>query len=291
MFKYYALIIAAVVMFGGCFKLNDVYRKYRGGGAVASISMSFISSLAAILPMMIIAGFDFSLTPFTALMCFVGIVNGLLFSYCSIMALGKINLSLYALFSMLGGMVLPFVQGIVFYDESITVAKTVCFVLIAAALVVSTGRIGGGGGGFIYYVGIFVLNGMSGVISKIFVSSPFAKTTTETYSMWGAIFSAVSCGIILFVIYSVRRPKEKENIFSILAASANGVTNKIANLFLVISLGFIDSSLQYPLVTGGVMIVSAVISLFDKEKAVKRSELVAVGIAFLGTLALFLIPV
>lgn len=291
MFKYYALIIAAVVMFGGCFKLNDVYRRLRGAGAVASISMSFISSVAAILPMMIIAGFDFSITPFTAIMCFAGIVNGLLFSYCSIMALGKINLSLYALFSMLGGMVLPFIQGIAFYDEPITVAKIVCFVLITIALVISTGKLDKVGGGFIYYAGIFILNGMSGVISKIFVSAPFEKTSSQTYSMWGSVLSAAVCGVILLMIYLVRKPEKGEGVLSILAASSSGIVNKVANLLLVISLGFVDSSLQYPLVTGGVMIVSAVFSLFDRDKKVKLSELISVGVAFLGTLALFLIPV
>ena len=124
-------------MFGGCFKLSDVYRKLRGSGAFASLSMCFISSVASILPLMIIGGFDFTITPFTLIMACAGAFNSILFTYCSIMALGKINLSLYALFSMLGGMVLPFVQGILFFGEPLTVAKAVCLAFIIAALVIS----------------------------------------------------------------------------------------------------------------------------------------------------------
>ena len=291
MFKYYALIIIAVIMFGGCFKLSDVYRKLRGSGAFASLSMCFISSAASILPLMMIGGFDFTITPFTLIMACAGALNSILFTYCSIMALGKINLSLYALFSMLGGMVLPFVQGILFFGEPLTVAKAVCLAFIIAALVISVKPEGKGMGGAIYYIGIFTLNGMSGVISKIFVSAEYAKASSEAYSMWGAIVSASLSGVIILVLILAGRSAGRESWLSVLVASGNGVTNKIANLFLVISLGFVDSSLQYPLVTGGVMIVSALISLLDREKKVKMRELVSVAVAFVGTLALFAIPI
>lgn len=38
---------------------------------------------------------------------------------------------------MFGGMVLPFLQGILFYGEKITVAKAVCFLFITVALVLT----------------------------------------------------------------------------------------------------------------------------------------------------------
>ena len=289
---YYGLIVVSVVMFGFCFKLSDVYRRVRGAGLAAVLSSALVSSLASIIPLAIIAGFNFESTPFTIIMAFSAALNGMLFTYCSLKALGKIDLALYSLFSMLGGMILPFVQGIAFYGEPITLAKGVCFVLISIALLISTKTGGKSKGGFIYYIGIFVLNGMSGVLSRIYVSSPYPKTSSSVYSLWGSIISFALAAIVIAVLLALGKINLKgESLRSVSVAAANGVVNKIANLLLVISLAFVDSSLQYPMVTGGVMIVSTVFSLLDKEKKTELRELISVALAFLGTLALFLIPI
>ena len=49
-------------------------------------------------------------------------------------------------------------------------------------------------------------------------------------------------------------------------------------------------SVQYPMVTGGTIIVSTAICFFGKSKPSRR-ELISVALAFLGVLALVLIPV
>jgi len=52
----------------------------------------------------------------------------------------------------------------------------------------------------------------------------------------------------------------------------------------------VEASVQYPMVTGGVMIVSTVISCFGKNKPSVK-ELASVGLAFIGMLTLFAIPI
>ena len=304
---YYLLIVLSVVMFGGCFKLNDLYRVRMGTSLKVSLHFALISSLAALPVLGAICKFAPTVTPFTLLIAALSAVNGVLFSFCSFKALGRINLSLYSLFSMLGGMALPFVQGILFFEEELTVAKSVCFVLIALALAVTVKPVSADKkGGFIYYVGVFVLNGMSGVLSKIFVSAPFEKSDSYSFSFWSAVCSVLLSLLVLAVILlcenrSMKFTSDSDNVCAkqkkvpgvktIGIAAANGVINKLANLILVISLAFVDTSVQYPMVTGGVIIVSTLICFFDKEKKPKKSDIISVIIAFFGTLALFLIPV
>ena len=69
----------------------------------------------------------------------------------------------------------------------------------------------------------------------------------------------------------------------------NGITNRVANFLLVIALAHVDASVQYPMVTGGVMIVSTLICFFGKNKPSKK-EMLSVILAFVGMLALFVIP-
>lgn len=147
-----------------------------------------VGAVAGLLVLIVINGFALEFSPFTLLMAAVSAINSMAFAFCAFRALDHINLSLFSVFSMLGGMILPFFQGIFFYGEGVTLAKGIC---------------------------------------------------------------------VLFII----------------AALAN-----------------VEASLQYPMVTGGTMIVSTVISCFGDKKPNKR-EIASVALAFLGMLALFVIPV
>ena len=275
-------------MFGGCFALSDVYRKLRSSSIASSMESSFIGSVAGLAVLLAVSRFDFQATPFTLLIALFSALTGIGFTFCSFKALDSANLSLYSLFSMLGGMILPFFQGILFYGEKITISKIVCviFVCIALALTVSCDK---KKKGTVYYIGVFVLNGMVGVLSKIFTSAPLEKTSAEWFSIWIAVFTAgISGALWLFFFRKKSMSKYTWQAFGV--SSLNGAINRIANFLLVIALVHIDASIQYPMVTGGVIIVSTLICFFGKNKPSKK-EILSVISAFFGMLALFLIKI
>ncbi len=70
----------------------------------------------------------------------------------------------------------------------------------------------------------------------------------------------------------------------------SGTGNKVANFLLVIALSHVDASVQYPMVTSGVMIISTLLCFFGPKKPSRR-ELLSVFVGFAGMLALFLIKV
>lgn len=285
---YYFLIIIAVIMFGGCFALNDVYQKMRGSSIKISMQFSALSSFAGLIVLLIVNGFKLEFTFFTLIMSIASAVVSIGFTFCSFKALGSINLSLYSLFSMLGGMVLPFVQGIIFYGEGITVAKIICILFIIAALVLTVER-GEKSKGYIYYAGVFVLNGLVGVISTLFTRANYPKTSSAGFSILIAICTTLLAILILLLRFG-KAAFEKMTFSSVGIGSAAGIVNRVANYLLLISLVHIEASVQYPLITGGVMIVSTVISYFGKNKPSKR-EVASVIMAFIGMLALFAIPI
>jgi drug/metabolite transporter (DMT)-like permease len=83
---------------------------------------------------------------------------------------------------------------------------------------------------------------------------------------------------------------EKFSFAGTAIGAASGIANKIANLVLVIALAHVDASVQYPMVTGGVMIVSTLICFFGKNKPSKK-EVLSIIVAFIGLLLLFAIPI
>ncbi|MBQ9976184.1 MAG: hypothetical protein IJP16_06700 [Clostridia bacterium] len=281
---YYITVIIAVILFGGGFALSDVYRRLRSSSIRSSLESSLIGAIAGLTVLLAVSG-GFQATPFTLFIAFLSALNSIAFMFFSFKALDCANLSVYSLFSMLGGMALPFFQGIIFYGENLTVAKLVAFLLITVALTLTVSR-GRSKNGIPYYIGVFILNGMSGALSKIFTSSPYEKTSPEWFSVWIAFFTAIVSLLLLLTLF--RKSEEKFTLKALAVSVGNGLFNRIANMLLVVALVHIDASVQYTLVTGGVIIVSTVISLFGKSKPSKK-ELLSVAVAFLGTLALFLI--
>ena len=286
---YYMLILIAVVTFGGNFALNDVYRKLRGSDFASSMESSFIGSVAGLIVLFAISGFDFQVTRFTLWIALLKALCSVGFTLCSFKALDTVNLSLYSLFSMLGGMVLPFFQGILFYDEPMTVAKIVCVVCIGVALSLTVSRNADKKSGAIYYIGVFVLNGMVGVLSKIFTAAPCEKTNAEWFSIWCAVFTAMLAAIG-WLCYRKKSIAPRFTGKALLVGSVNGIMNRVANFLLVIALVHVEASVQYPMITGGVMIVSTLICYLQKNKPTKK-EILSVGFAFVGMLALFLIKI
>lgn len=279
--QYYLLTAIAVAMFSFQFWFNDRYQKRCGSSARAAVLFSLGTNAAGLLTLLAINRFRLEFTPFTLLTAFLTALDGLLFLYCSLKAFAVISLSLYSVFSMLGGMTLPFVLGLAAYGEAFTPGKGLCFAFTAAALCLTVKK-GGDGRGRPYYIGIFVLNGMSGVLAKLFQASALPKTSPAGFSVLSAAAGVVlSAALLPFVkgkkIKLAARPLGDMAVY--------GAINRAANFLLLIALEHLPASAQYPFVTGGVMILSTLLCFFTPNKPSKR-ELLAVALAFAGLVLL-----
>ena len=130
---------------------------------------------------------------------------------------------------------------------------------------------------------------MSGVLSKIFASAPFEKTSSAGYSIWIAVCTAALSGIAM-LIFREKSKRVPYTAKALAVVSLRGAISQIANFFLVIALLHVDASVQYPLVTGGVMIVSTALCFFGGQRPSKK-EILSVILAFIGMLAMFVIPI
>ena len=276
---YYGILLAAVTMFSFQF----LFKEY-GNGLRAMLVFSAGSSLVGFIILFAINGFRFEFTWFSLFMAFFAALDSIGYTYFSLKALGRINLSLYSMFSMLGGMILPSVVGILFYNEELTIGKGICYALLMLALLLSSKK-GGKKSGYVYYMGVFVLNGLAGVVSTFFQKANYPKTNAESFSIW----SAIAAVIISFVALIILRGKGKKPSFKAISiAVVGGTLSRLANYVLVIALAVLPATVQYPFVTGGVMIASTIIAAIVGQKPSKR-EILAVAISFIGILALVFI--
>ena len=287
----YLLLTLSVTMFGVQFYMNDRYRREAGSGPSSVFTFNLISASVGVVCLCIINGFDFSVTLFSFFIAMLAALNSVACNICTLKSLEKVNLSLYSLFSMLGGMLLPFVVGMIFYNEPMTVAKGVCIVIICAALMMTVDFKKKATGGEIFYIGVFFFNGMSGVFSKIHTDAinkgAISTASSAGYSLWISVISVVVSLIALLCLgKKVKKPSPRALLFG----AGGGALNRVANFILLIALTALPATVQYPFVTGGVIIVSTAISALTKQKPSAR-ELCAVALSFIGIILLVIIPI
>ena len=120
---YYLLLIAATVLFAFQMFFNQQFQRLRGNTLEASLTFSTYVHSVIFLLMLCINGFRLEWSWFSVGMALIRAAMDITFGYCSIQALACANLSVYSTFSMLGGMVLPFVYGVAFAGEALTLPK------------------------------------------------------------------------------------------------------------------------------------------------------------------------
>lgn len=283
---YYALIFAATVLFGLQFFFNRLYQRSEGDGISSAMIFTFLNASVCAAEMFCLNRFVFSFSPFSMGVALLCGLNNILYAYSSVKALGRADLATFSLFAMLGGMILPFIGGIIFWNEKITALKIICCLLIIFALWLGTDRGSGRKGAAKYYIMIFVFNGMSGILSKLHQSGD-GHVTEQGYMLLSSICAMAISGAVLFYLAVIKKQKIalSKPGRSIPSVAVYSVISGIGNLLLLIALGHVDASVQYPFVTGGTIVVSAIISAIIGEKPGVR-KLIAIAVAFTATLIL-----
>lgn len=283
---YYGLLAFTVCLFGAAFAVNQQYQQRMGSGFFVAFFFSALSACGGICILFPINGFRLEFTPFTLIMALVNTSVSISYTFCGLKALGKINLSMYSMFAMLGGMLIPGLAGVFFYNESMTVGKAICYVIITAALLIPV-EWKGRRGGHLFYVGVFVLNGISALLAKVYQAAPYIKASASGYSLLASVCTLIIAGTMAAILYPAYGKKLK--LLPAAIGISHGLINRVANWLLVVTLVGIPASVQFPIVTGGVMVVSTAVSCFSAKKPTGK-QFAALGVALFGIILITLIP-
>lgn len=282
MVLYYGLVVVATILFSLQFLFNQKFQQSYGTGMQSSLVFSLYKSVVIVVVMACVAAFKLQFTWFSFLLAVVYSIVSVAMVYLSIKVFEEANLSVYSVFSMLGGMLLPFVVGVGFYNEKLSVFQVVCCALIVVAVLLNIKKGEKKKHALFYYLMVFFLNGMAGVISKIHQDSNVAHVDSANFMILSSFVTIIISVVWLLIAYK-KAPliKGKELLYS----SFYGVFNGVGNWLLLISLIHLPASVQYPLVTGGVMVLSTVISAIGKEK-LTTMDYISAGIAFVASICM-----
>ncbi len=275
---YYFMITTAAFLFSLQFLFTDRYQKECGSSFEVSLKFTLYSSLTGFIMLFFMNKFNMQITLFSVVVALFYSIVGIVSSYCSIKAFEYANLSVYSVFSMIGGMLLPFIYGL-FYGEEFKLSRLVCCLLITLSVAMSIDKGKHGKKAMLYYIAVFILNGLVGVISKFHQSNTGLCVDSSSFMLLTKVISTLFCTTLLIFTRDKSFCITKKAFLYCVGFS---FVNSIGNLMLLIALLHLPASVQYPIVTGGVIIFSVIIDLIRREKVTKK-ELTAAAISFIAS--------
>ncbi len=281
----YIFILGATLLLAVDFAFSKLYQKKSGVGIVAGLSFNALNGIFTAAVFFALGGFKFTFSPFSVIMAFAMSAFALCYSLIGFRILRIGNMAMYTLFLMTGGMILPYVYGLIALDEPLRLIRIAGLAVIIAAVALSnSGTKKPTMLQITLCVTVFLLNGMVSIISKAHqVDTIHAPVSSTEFVMLSGIAKFIMSSIAL--LFTKLRVKEKlpkpANILPVALASA--VAGGISYMLQLIGAKTLPATVLYPCVTGASIIFSAFAGkIFFKEK-ITKIQWISIALCFAGT--------
>ncbi len=285
---YYILLIFATLLFALSFYFNKRVEQNCNNNSDTTALFLLVTWLEIFVVLFLLLKGKLAFTSFSLICAAIHATALAVFTVLNLKVLKIVELSKYSLYTMLGGMLVPTVYGLLFANEGLTLGKALCCILVTAALIYDAGKSSTNVREAKFLLSVFLINGSFGVISAIHQNSTYQHVGSLEYMSLQAILISVFCSIWLIIKRiknkKINAVKNNKAYFNMLGY---GILYGGAELILLVAIQFIPSSVQFPIITGGTIIFSTAISALIGETRNKKS-VISLIMALVGLMFLFM---
>lgn len=285
----YFLVIISTVLSAIDMVLVKKYQTREGAELKSSLKFYMLNGLFTGFFFFALTGFKPEFSWFSVAMSFLMTVFVLSYSLIGFYVLKVGNMAMYSIFLMCGGMVLPYIFGLVFLNEPLTLLRVIGIITILIAVILSNkAKYSIKLSLFLLYIAVFVLNGFVSIVSKCHqIDTPFISVGSTDFVMYAGLWKFIlSCIILPFV---KEKPNNNKKAFfsakdTILIIVCSTMFSGLAYMFQLIGATTLPATVLYPIGSGGSIIFSALAGrIFFKEK-LSVYQIISIALCFIGTL-------
>lgn len=283
----YLWLIISTVLLAVNFVLVKFYQNKTGTDNFFAMFMIFLSSLFSVAIFFFLGGFKIEFTLTSVLLAAAS--GGLCLAYTLIgyVVMKNNTVAYYTLFLMVGGMVVPYIWGVLKLGEELSLLRIFGLAAILLGVVVSelpdkAEKIKPAM--LLLLAAIFLLNGFVSVASKEHQISPFA-VSSESFVALSALARVIISGIILIFMRPRNKSEitvlEKPAVYVITVASA--LVSGVSYLLQLNSAKNLPATVTYPIITGGAIVFTAVMGLIFFKEKMSRKLTAGIILCVIGT--------
>ena len=281
----YGLILLATLLLAADFAFCKLYQAKLGTAAKTGLLFNMTNGLITAIIFWALNGFHFSWTPFSVIVAFVMSALAVTYSVIGFRVLKMGSMSLYTVFLMTGGMVLPYIYGLIFLDERFSIWRMLGLIVIFGAVILANGSKKKTSGTLIALcVCVFVLNGVISILSKTHQITELPVVNAKEYVMLTGLAKFVLCPIAYLFFRKEETavtPKRFAGALPIIALSA--LVSGSSYLLQLYGAVDLPATVLYPCVTGGSIIFSSLAGVIFFREKLSVKQIIAVALCFGGT--------
>ncbi len=315
----YFLILLADLLSGVVFVLNKLYGKQGGGTLASGMKANAVIGLCSSLLFLCVTGFSPAFSLYSIFMAGAIALLGAVYTTIGYSILKDGKVAVYAMFLLSGGMLLPFLWGVIRDGEPLTPLRAGGVLLILSAIVIiNFDKVKPTKRQLLLSIAVFFLNGILVTISNIHQKAPptLSPVPTASFIMLANGMKSL-LAFVVFLLLSLhvkgkgnRAPKGRslpigtEKYPEICEKNTRKIDNihfqqMLLPLLLLISIAIIDglaffcqvegastidAGVLYPLCSGGSIVITALCGWVFFGEAPTKSGLVGIALCILGLL-------
>lgn len=282
----YILVIIATVLLALDFALQKKYQAGEGADISAGLKFNALNGLFTALIFFALSGFKAEFSLFSFVLAFLMALFGILYVILGFKILKVNGMAVYSLFLMSGGMLLPYLFGVLFLNEPLTALRIIGTLIILLAVILSNKtKFKLKVSFFLLCLSVFILNGFVSIISKCHqINTTFNPVSSTAFVMYSGI------GKFIFGCVALPFCKEKTKFMpfcsknTVFIVIGSALIGGISYMLQLIGAKELPATVLYPIVSGGSIIFSALSGkVFFKEK-LSSYQLISIALCFAGTL-------
>lgn len=277
------MLLLADLLLAGDFAINKVYQKKQGTSLKAGFRFNALLGLFTAVLFWILNGFRIEFTLFSALMAAGSAILITSYNLLGFRVLKNSSMAMYTLFLMTGGMIVPYVWGLLFLDEPFSVLRTfgLLLIVLSIGITVQSGK-ELKKSTLIMCVAVFFINGFTSVINKMHqIQTELPCVSVTGFVMLSGLFKFILSGIGYM---AANDNKEKVDFRIVLPIALGSATaSGISYMFQLIPAENLPATVLYPFVTGGSLVLSSIAGIVLFREKVSKKLLISILLCFLGT--------
>lgn len=285
----FIMLAIAALLLGADFALNKVYQRAYGATPKSPFYFNALLGLFTFLVFFAANGFRLAFTPFSAVLA--ALMSLFVMSYNVIgfrILKHSGSVAVYTLYLMTGGMILPYLWGVAFLNERLSVSKIVGLAVIAAGVILPnlSGKRNTDVKQLVMCAAVFVLNGCVSIVSKMHqIEAVYRTVGTIDFVALGGMFKFLFAGA-LFLLF--KRPDASKGRISakaaVIIALASAVVGGGSYALQLLGAKSVPATVLYPFITGGSIVFSALADAIVFKKRISGRLAASVLLCFFGTL-------
>lgn len=280
------MLCLSAVLLAVDFVINKFYQRKAGTTLQAGLIFNVILGLLSTFIFFALSDFQFAASGFSCVMAASMSLLCVCYNILGFRILKNGSMAIYTLFLMTGGMVLPYLWGLLFLNEQLTLPTLIGLILLIGSVVIcNLSKDKTNGKQLLLCSAVFVLNGLVSIVSKMHqIEENYITVSASQFVMLTGIFKAVLSLIASFFVKETLPFKQICNRDTVLLIAGSALIGGVSYMLQLIGAKDLPATVLYPFITGGSMFFSSLAGVLVFKEKLSAKLIISLVISCLATL-------